>query len=56
VIRISAPITSIGWLGTSSIHLRGPFTAKWHVQTTKGALTALDATDEFRADLKALHG
>jgi hypothetical protein len=34
-------------------HVR-PFTAKWHGPSTKGALSALDTTDEFRADLKAL--
>jgi hypothetical protein len=34
-------------------HVR-PFTAKWHGQSEQGALAALDATDEFRADLNAL--
>jgi len=34
-------------------HVR-PFTAKWHAQSERGALAALDATDEFRADLNAL--
>jgi hypothetical protein len=31
-----------------------PFTAKWHGKSERGALVALDATDEFRAELKAL--
>src|SRR5690242_3103807 len=31
-----------------------PFTAKWHRASERGALSALDATDEFRADLAAL--
>ncbi len=30
------------------------FTAKWHGRSARGALDALDATDEFRADLNAL--
>jgi hypothetical protein len=34
-------------------HVR-PFTAKWHGQSERGALAALDATDEFRADLNTL--
>ena len=34
-------------------HVR-PFTAKWHRASQHGALTALDATDEFRAELTAL--
>jgi hypothetical protein len=29
-----------------------PFTAKWHRQSERGALDALDATDEFRAELQ----
>src|SRR5260221_338241 len=31
-----------------------PFTAKWHSESERGALTALDATDEFRAQLTQL--
>lgn len=31
-----------------------PFTAKWHRESQRGALAALDATDEFRAELAAL--
>lgn len=31
-----------------------PFTAKWHRASEQGALSALDATDEFRAELSAL--
>lgn len=31
-----------------------PFTAKWHRASQAGALKALDATDEFRAELAAL--
>jgi hypothetical protein len=31
-----------------------PFTAKWHRESESGALTAVDATDEFRAELSAL--
>ena len=31
-----------------------PFTAKWHCESQRGALTALDATDEFRAELATL--
>ena len=31
-----------------------PFTAKWHCESQRGALTALDATDEFRAELVTL--
>jgi hypothetical protein len=31
-----------------------PFTAKWHRASERGALSALDATDEFRAELSAL--
>ena len=34
-------------------HVR-PFTAKWHRLTQQGLLSALDATDEFRAELGAL--
>lgn len=34
-------------------HLR-PFTAKWHQQSERGMLSALDTTDEFRADLEAV--
>lgn len=36
-----------------NVHVR-PFTAKWHGESERGALAALDATDEFRADLNAL--
>jgi hypothetical protein len=36
-----------------NVHVR-PFTAKWHGQSERGKLAALDATDEFRADLNAL--
>lgn len=35
-------------------HRVRPFTAKWHRQSEQGALAALDATDEFRAQLTAL--
>jgi hypothetical protein len=31
-----------------------PFTAKWHGETERGTLAALDATDEFRAELTEL--
>jgi hypothetical protein len=31
-----------------------PFTAKWHRASERGALSALDATDEFRAELTEL--
>jgi hypothetical protein len=31
-----------------------PFTAKWHRESERGRLAALDATDEFRADLAQL--
>jgi hypothetical protein len=31
-----------------------PFAAKWHRRSERGELQALDATDEFRADLAAL--
>ena len=34
-------------------HVR-PFTARWHGKSERGALAALDATDEFRTELKAL--
>jgi hypothetical protein len=34
-------------------HVR-PFTAKWHGKSQRGALDALDATDEFRAELAVL--
>ena len=34
-------------------HVR-PFTAKWHRQSERGALAALDATDIFRHDLTVL--
>jgi Patatin-like phospholipase len=34
-------------------HLR-PFTAKWHQESEQGALAALDATDDFRAQLNDL--
>jgi hypothetical protein len=34
-------------------HVR-PFTAKWHRQSERGALAALDATDIFRDELSAL--
>ncbi len=30
-----------------------PFTAKWHRASESGALSALDATDEFRAELNS---
>src|SRR5664279_2703629 len=30
-----------------------PFTAKWHRASERGALSALDATDEFRAELSS---
>jgi hypothetical protein len=33
-----------------------PFTARWHPQAKSGALSALDTTDEFRAELAALLG
>ena len=33
-----------------------PFTARWHPQAKSGALSALDTTDEFRAELAALQG
>jgi hypothetical protein len=33
-----------------NVHVR-PFTAKWHRQSERGALAALDATDLFRAEL-----
>lgn len=36
-----------------NLHVR-PFTAKWHRQSQRGALTALDATDLFRAELTDL--
>jgi hypothetical protein len=36
-----------------NVHVR-PFTAKWHARAEGGGLDALDATDEFRADLDAL--
>ena len=31
-----------------------PFTAKWHRQSERGMLSALDTTDEFRAELEEL--
>lgn len=31
-----------------------PFTAKWHLQSKRGMLSALDTTDEFRAELEKL--
>ena len=34
-------------------HVR-PFTAKWHLQSKRGMLSALDTTDEFRAELEEL--
>lgn len=34
-------------------HLR-PFTARWHRESVRGSLSALDATDQFRAELQAL--
>jgi hypothetical protein len=34
-------------------HVR-PFTAKWHRESLRGVLSALDATDEFRAQLSTL--
>jgi Patatin-like phospholipase len=36
-------------------HVR-PFTAKWHPVSERGMLSALDTTDEFRAELEALQG
>ena len=30
-----------------------PFTAKWHRASERGSLSALDATDEFRAELNS---
>jgi hypothetical protein len=33
-----------------------PFTAKWHRESESGSLSALDATDQFRAELRALQG
>jgi len=36
-------------------HVR-PFTAKWHPVSERGMLSALDMTDEFRAELEALQG
>jgi hypothetical protein len=36
-------------------HLR-PFTRKWHRESVRGSLSALDATDQFRADLRVLQG
>jgi hypothetical protein len=33
-----------------------PFTTKWHSESERGALAALDATDEFRAELIQLQG
>jgi hypothetical protein len=33
-----------------------PFTAKWHRESERGALAAIDATDEFRAQLTQLQG
>jgi len=44
---------AIAWDVLNS-HVR-PFTAKWHRQSQRGALSALDATDEFRAELSELH-
>ena len=35
-----------------NIHVR-PFTAKWHPVSERGMLSALDTTDEFRAELEA---
>lgn len=43
---------AIAW-DVLNTHVR-PFTAKWHRQSEQGALNALDATDEFRADLAVL--
>src|SRR5262249_22537276 len=40
---------AIAW-DVLNTHVR-PFTAKWHRESERGALSALDATDEFRADL-----
>ncbi len=34
-------------------HVR-PFTAKWHPRSERGMLSALDTTDEFRAELEAV--
>lgn len=36
-----------------NIHVR-PFTAKWHRQSERGALSAVDATDVFRHELSSL--
>jgi len=36
-----------------NMHVR-PFTAKWHRQSERSALDALDATDDFREELNAL--
>lgn len=36
-------------------HVR-PFTAKWHPVSERGMLSALDTTDEFRAELETLQG
>ena len=36
-------------------HVR-PFTAKWHRQSQRGRLSALDTTDVFRAELATLQG
>ncbi|HYJ03842.1 MAG TPA: patatin-like phospholipase family protein [Chthoniobacterales bacterium] len=35
-------------------HQIRPFTAKWHRASERGSLSALDATDEFRAELSIL--
>lgn len=34
-------------------HIR-PFTAKWHLRSERGMLSALDTTDEFRSELEVL--
>jgi Patatin-like phospholipase len=43
---------AISWYVLNT-HVR-PFTAKWHRQSERGALTALDATDIFRDELNVL--
>ncbi|WP_156928280.1 hypothetical protein [Bradyrhizobium sp. th.b2] len=45
-------VDAISW-HVLNTHVR-PFTAKWHRQSERGALSALDATDIFRDDLYTL--
>jgi hypothetical protein len=45
-------VDTLGWYVINT-HVR-PFTAKWHPQSERGALAALDATDVFRAELIVL--